>query len=91
VTTLVLNAGPIPHSELARFDDADIETARSFPFAWRPTTTIDALKRGETLPPIVVVQTDRDRGYGLIDGLNRTYAHWLANRPTIRAYELIVG
>ena len=117
VPTVVLDAGPIPHSELVRFDDPDIETGlencgrsadgavyrmieisiedledtHSFPFKWRPTTIIDALNRGETLPPIVVVQTDRGHGYGLIDGLNRTYAHWLTNRPTIRAYELLVG
>lgn len=33
--------------------------------------------------------TERGREFGLIDGLNRTYAHWLLSRPTIRAFELL--
>lgn len=49
---------------------------------------VSALQAGEQVPPLVVMATDRGRGFELIDGLNRTYAHWLL-RPTIRAYELL--
>jgi hypothetical protein len=113
----VLQAGPIAHADIERYDDPDIETglehcghdttktsyrlieleigeledAARFPFDWEPTTILEALARGENVPPIVVIATDRGRGYGLVDGLNRTYAHWLSGRPTIRAYEVLVG
>ena len=50
---------------------------------------VEELRRGERLPPIVVLKTVRGKGFGLIDGLNRTYAHWALGLPTIRAYELI--
>lgn len=112
----VIDNGPIPHAEIERYDDADIETglehsgcdaehaqyrlvelevgeiedSSSFPHEWEPTHMVEALSRGENLPPIVVIESDRGRGFGLIDGLNRTYAHWLTRRPTIRAYELLV-
>lgn len=67
----------------------EIEDVASFPYTWQPTGMVEALRRGERMPPIVVVETDRGRGFGLIDGLNRTYAHWLAGRPTLRAYKLL--
>lgn len=51
---------------------------------------IESLQRGEDVPPTVVVETDRGRGFGLLDGLNRTYAHWRIGRPTMRAYELLI-
>jgi len=75
---------------LLEIDVGEIEDSASFPYEWKPTQMVEALRRGETFPPIVIVETDRGRGFGLIDGLNRTYAHWLAVRPTIRAYELPV-
>jgi hypothetical protein len=38
----------------------------------------------------VIVATARaDATFGLLDGLNRTYAHWAMGRPKIRAYELL--
>jgi hypothetical protein len=55
------------------------------------TSMTEALRRGEELPPIVVVRTNRGRGFGLIDGLNRTHAHWAAGRESIQAYELLLG
>jgi len=117
VSLAVLDAGPIPHEQLERFDDPDIETGleqsgnrsedatyrlieidvadledtHNFPFDCRPTHTIERLRAGERLPPIVVVQTDRGHGLGIIDGLNRAYAHWLEGRTRIRAYELLRG
>ena len=77
---------------LIEVDLADLEDTRWFPGPrpWR-TEMVEALRRGERLPPVVVVKTARARGFGLIDGLNRTYAHWVAELPTIRAYELIAG
>jgi hypothetical protein len=114
---VVLDAGPIRHSELHRFDDPDIETGldrgghtpvnaryrlieidiadledtRQFPFEWRRTHAIERLRAGEETPPIVVVQTDRNHGFGIIDGLNRAYAYWIEGHSRIRAYELLIG
>jgi len=75
---------------LIEIDLADLEDTRWFPGP-RPwgTEMVEALRRGERLPPVVVVKTARPGGFGLIDGLNRTYAHWAVGLPTIRAYELI--
>jgi hypothetical protein len=50
---------------------------------------VGALQAGEQVPPVVIMATEKGPGFGLIDGLNRTYAHWLLRRPTIRAYELL--
>jgi hypothetical protein len=112
----VIDAGPVRHAEIERYNDPDIETGleraghdfehaeyrlievdvseiedtASFPLRWTPTKAMDAVQRGDLLPPVVIVQTDRGRGFGLIDGLNRTYAHWLVGCPTLRAYELLV-
>jgi hypothetical protein len=111
----VIESSPIPHPEIERYDDPDIETgleqsgrnaaqaeyrlieldvseivdSARFPLNWTPSHKIEALERGETFPPIVVVEMDRGRGFGLIDGLNRTYACWLTGTSTIRAYELL--
>src|SRR5437667_212530 len=77
--------------ERIEIDLAQLEDTARFPFPWQPTWMAEALRQGEAMPPVVVVQTDRGRGLGLIDGLNRTYAHWLSGKPTIRAYELLLG
>jgi hypothetical protein len=69
----------------------ELEDTARFPFDWQPTWMVGRMQRGDPVPPVVVVQTDRGQGLGLIDGLNRTYAHWLAGLPTIRAYELLLG
>ena len=75
---------------LIEIDLADVEDTRWFPGP-RPwgTQMVEELRCGERLPPIVVLKTVRGKGFGLIDGLNRTYAHWALGLPTIRAYELI--
>lgn len=75
---------------LIELDVSEIESTASFPFDWTPTQLLATVRRGESVPLVVVVRTDRGRGFGLIDGLNRTYAHWLAGRPTMQAYELLV-
>jgi hypothetical protein len=50
---------------------------------------VNALNRGEGVPPIVVYRTsDNPDVFGLLDGVNRTFAHWSIGIPTIRAYEL---
>ncbi len=76
---------------LNEIDVADLEDTRHFPFDWQPTGAIERLRAGEEMPPIVVVQTDQGRGLGIIDGLSRTYAHWLEGKARIRAYELLLG
>jgi hypothetical protein len=119
VGIIVLDAGPIPHGELIRFDDPDIETglgqsgyssegaryrllkidvSELEDMRWIPaeaarfgTSMTEALAQGEEFPPIVVVRTNRGEGFGLIDGLNRTHAHWAAGRESIHAYELLLG
>jgi hypothetical protein len=119
VAVVVLDAGPILHDKLIRFEDPDIKTgleqsghssegARNRllqidlseleDMRWIPgdasrfgPSMTEALARGEEFPPVVVVRTNRGRGFGLIDGLNRTHAHWAAGRESIRAYELLLG
>jgi hypothetical protein len=76
---------------LLQLDLSELEDMRWIPgHAERfGTSMAEALGRGEELPPVVVVR--RDRGYGLIDGLNRTHAHWATGNDAIRAYELLLG
>ena len=51
---------------------------------------VETLRAGRTVPPVAIVATTRPDGrYGLLDGLNRTHAHWFLARSTIRAYELL--
>lgn len=116
---IVLDAGPIPHDELIRFDDPDIETGLEQngyssegaryrllkidlreleDMRWIPaetarfeTSMTEALAQGEEFPPIVVVRTHRGEVFGLIDGLNRSHAHWAAGRESIHAYGLLLG
>jgi hypothetical protein len=115
VAIKILDPGPIPHAQIERFDDPDIETALKhegcdparatyrlvemsldelYDTRWFPgnrpwdTHVVDALTCGASLPPVIVI-AGREGGYGLIDGLNRTYAHWVLRRPRIRAYELL--
>lgn len=113
----VIDAGPIPHAEIWRYDDPDVETGLEQVAGVDPETAtyrlidvsleeledtrwfpgnegwgsraVDSLKAGELVPPVVVMALDRARGFALIDGLNRTHAHWVLRRPTIRAYELL--
>ena len=76
---------------LIEADLDDFEDVRNFPLQWQPNNAIERLRSGEDVPPIVVVQANRGLGFGIIDGLNRAYAHWLLGRPRIAAYELLVS
>jgi hypothetical protein len=80
------------HAEfrLIELEVSEIEDAANFPFDWQPTFATEALQRGEPHPPVVVMETNRGRGFGLVDGLSRIYAHWLVEEPTVRAYEVLV-
>ncbi len=95
IETQLERQGYVPDTttyRLIELDTADFEDTGWFPGPRRwGAGMVEALMRGDSLPPVVVAKTDRGRGYGLIDGLNRLYAHWAAGRPTIRAYELITG
>jgi len=54
--------------------------------------TVDALRAGSALPPIVIIASgESDAPFGILDGLHRTHAYWLLGRPLIRAYELLVA
>jgi hypothetical protein len=76
---------------LIEIDVADLEDTRHFPFEWRPTRAIERLRAGEETPPIVVVQTDRGHGFGIIDGLNRAYAYWIEGHSRIRPTSFFSG
>jgi hypothetical protein len=76
---------------LIEVDLDHLEDTRHFPFDWQPTHALERLRAGEETPPIVVVQTVRRGGLGIIDGLNRAYAHWLEGSTRIRGYELLLG
>jgi hypothetical protein len=93
IETALDHAGhDIEHAQyrLIELEVSEVEDTASFPLNWEPTLMMEALRRGEALPPVIVVETDRGRGFGLMDGLNRTYAHWLVGPSTIRAYELLL-
>ena len=77
---------------LVEIDLGDMEDTRWFPGHLRPNPEmVEALRRGELLPPVVVVRREGSKSFGLIDGMNRTFAHWVVGLPKIRAYELISG
>ena len=42
---------------------------------------VSASQAGKQVPPVAVMASDRGGGFALVDGLNRTYAHWLLRRP----------
>lgn len=70
---------------------ADLQDVRWFPgpIGWG-TFMLDALRAGTSLPPIVIVANGKTNGpFGILDGLNRTHAHWVLSRHSIRAYELM--
>ena len=48
---------------------------------------VEALKAGDSLPPVVVVAGEN--GWVLLDGAHRTHAHWTLRRQTILANELL--
>ena len=75
---------------LIEIDLAEMEDTRWLPARLRSNPEMEeALRRGESLPPVVVVR--HTKAFALIDGLHRTHAHWVVGLPKIRAYEIIVG
>jgi hypothetical protein len=51
---------------------------------------VHALVHRQPVPPIVVYRArGNSEAFGLIDGVNRTFAHWSAGLASIRAYELV--
>jgi len=77
---------------LLLIDVAKILETRWFPTTQRPAPAhmVEALAQRRLLPPIVVYRaTDNPDVFGLLDGVNRTYAHWSLGILRIRAYELI--
>jgi hypothetical protein len=60
---------------------------RSMSWGRMGTAYIDALKAGQQFPPIVVFRNRQS--WSLLDGVNRTHAHWVLGTPRIRAYDLL--
>lgn len=75
-----------------------IETSRILETRWFAKSTmtsrpdlIDALQHEKRIPPIIVYRaTDNPDVFGLLDGVNRTFAHWSLGISTIRAYEILM-
>jgi hypothetical protein len=65
-----------------------ISDTASMPWPRMSTIYVDAIKSGQQFPPVVVLRNPH--GYWLLDGVNRTQAHWILGTETIRAYELIL-
>jgi hypothetical protein len=59
------------------------------PWPRMSTIYVDAIKAGQRFPPIVVFRSQR--GWGLLDGVNRTQAYYLLGIGTVRAYELLIS
>lgn len=93
VETALRNEGLDPAIATFRLVDvslADLQDVRWFPGPVRwGSFMVDALRAGASLPPIVIVANGETNGpFGILDGLNRTHAHWVLGRQSIRAYEL---
>jgi hypothetical protein len=80
----------------ATFRLVDVTLSDLYDVRWFPgprpwgTYMVDALQAGATLPPIVIIASGvLGSGFGILDGLNRTHAHWVLRRQSIRAYELL--
>jgi hypothetical protein len=70
---------------------ANLQDVRWFPGGLRwGTFMVEALRAGASLPPIVICANgETNVPFGILDGLNRTHAHWVLGRRSIRAYELM--
>jgi hypothetical protein len=66
-----------------------ITDTASMPWRRMGTAYVEALKAGQEFPPVVVFRNQR--GWWLLDGVNRTHAHWVLGTARIRAYELLTG
>jgi hypothetical protein len=66
-----------------------IDIVRSKFWGRMGTAYIDAIKAGQQFPPIVVVRGQDI--WVLLDGVNRTHAHWVLGTASIRAYDLLLA
>jgi hypothetical protein len=96
VETALENGGLDP--AIATFRLVEVALAYLQDVRWFPgplpwgTFMVDALRAGASLPPIVIVANgETKRSFGILDGLNRTHAHWVLSRQSIRAYELMTS
>jgi hypothetical protein len=68
---------------------SSITDTASMPWPRMGTAYVDALKAGQQFPPIVVFRNQY--GWRLLDGVNRTHAHWVLRTASIRAYDLLTS
>jgi hypothetical protein len=66
-----------------------ITDTASMPWRRMGTAYVDALRSGQEFPPVVVFRNQR--GWSLLDGVNRTHAHWVLGTASIRAYDLLTS
>jgi len=66
-----------------------ITDTASMPWPRMCTAYVDALRSGQEFPPVVVFRNQR--GWSLLDGVNRTHAHWVLGTARIRAYDLLTS
>jgi hypothetical protein len=65
-----------------------ISDTASMPWPRMGTSYADAIRAGHEFPPVVVFRNPR--GWWLLDGANRTHAHWILGTASIRAYDLLI-
>jgi hypothetical protein len=68
---------------------SSIADTASMPWHRMGTAYVDALKNGQQFPPIVIFRNQR--GWQLLDGVNRTHAYWVLGTASIRAYDLLTS
>lgn len=68
---------------------SSITDTASMPWLRMGTAYVDAIRSGQQFPPVVVFRGKN--GWGLLDGVNRTHAHWVLGTARIRAYELLAS
>lgn len=66
-----------------------ITDTASMPGRRMGTAHVDALRSGQEFPPVVVLRNQG--GWSLLDGVNRTPAHWVVETASIRAYDLLTS
>lgn len=68
---------------------SSIHDTASMPWPRMGMAYVDAIRSGTEFPPVVVFR--RERSWWLLDGVNRTHAHWVPGTASIRAYELLTS
>jgi len=66
---------------------SSIDIVRTTAWGRKGTAYIDAIKAGQQFPPIVVFRGQHS--WNLLDGVNRTHAHWVLGTASIRASDLL--